>query len=44
MCFGAAEIPLTDTGKTYVTITRVIIFLQLLITVLNFIAADYFLK
>ena len=44
MCFGDAEMPLTDSGKTYVMVTRVIIFLQLLITILNFIAADYFLK
>ena len=44
MCFGAAEIPLTDSAKTYVRATRVIIILQLLITILNFIAAAYFLK
>lgn len=44
MCFGDAEIPLTDSGKTYVSVTRVIIILQLLITILNFVASDYFLK
>lgn len=44
MCFGQAEQPTTESGRNYVKMMRLIIILQFIITVLNFIAATYFLR
>jgi hypothetical protein len=44
MCFGEAEQPTTESGRNYVKIMRLVIVGQFVIMVLNFVAADYFLR
>ncbi len=44
MCFGEAEQPATEAGRNYVKLTRLLIIVQFIITVLNFVTAIYFLR
>jgi hypothetical protein len=44
MCLEGAEEPTTEAGRNYVKATRIIIVCQIVITITNFVAADYFLR
>lgn len=44
MCLGPAVEPATEKAKTYVTIIRVLLVVQAVVVILNFVAANAFLR